>query len=331
MLPNLRRYLHYDVFTEHAARRQSTGRVHGAGGPRHRGDGVDDARDELLGVHVRVSRRDCRHRHRLRIFGRAGNEMPFAGHPSSARTSRWPTTAASPAVPLPIHLGPWPRPDARNARVGRGTSPLRLDDAAAAGLRTHVAGQPGPGHGDRTGRRPARRQFAGPGSVVRIGVLLRAVDHARRCGRGADECARTRRGIQGGRRPTPRHVRVHDRERSGRRHRLQPDGRGHRIRGSGNRFGQRPARLLSRPARAGARPRRPARLSARRASRWDGRAASTSAWRCRARTSPGCRSAVPAYSSGTAGCARRSVMISVLPTACGISSRSPTTRPWPAA
>ena len=77
---NGRRFLEYQRFHRSPAYRESSGGVHGREGPRHRDDGRDDARNQLLGSHVRDRRRTAGTDIRLRIFGRGG-EMPFAGHP----------------------------------------------------------------------------------------------------------------------------------------------------------------------------------------------------------------------------------------------------------
>ncbi len=191
---------------------------------------------------------------RLRIFGRAGNEMPFAGHPVIGSAFALADDGVIAAGRPRVHVRPRHRSDAGGARVGRRPPALRLDDAAAA----RPSAPSLPAERRRWPRRWASRpaqlvpnlpvQEVSCGSAFFYAPLTTraAVDAVQMNGRELDavfkQAGVQRRGIfvfttETGRR---------------RRHRLQPDGRRHRLRGSGDRLGQRPARLLPRAARTGA-------------------------------------------------------------------------------
>ena len=186
-VPNLRRYLHYDVFT-------STPHAGNQLGVFMEPQGL--ATEAMAAMTREMSYSECTFVFpaeaagtdvRVRIFGRAGNEMPFAGHPviGSAFALADEGVIAAGRAEVVFGLGIGPTPVSLEWEAGRlrfawmtqqrptfgPTIPADAALASAIGVAPSAI---------RAG--PARA-----GGVVRVGVLLRAAHDARRRRRRADQ------------------------------------------------------------------------------------------------------------------------------------------------
>ena len=178
--------LQYDVFTDRPLTGNQLAVFTETAGLTADDNGGDDARDELLGMHVRPPAERPGTDVRLRIFGRGG-EMPFAGHPVIGSTFALADDGVIAAGTKSIHVRPRHRADARRARMDSGDR-LRVcvDDAADAGVRRRRCRDAGArGRRARPRRLRAAARRAAAGGDLRLGrsscvplVSRAAVDQA---------------------------------------------------------------------------------------------------------------------------------------------------------
>ena len=242
------RYLHYDVFTDHLfggnqlavfldGRGLSAETMQAIAKEMNFSETTFVLPPETPGTDVR-----------MRIFT-PGEELPMAGHPTIGTTFALARAGVIERGRQTVRVRLRHRPGAGGDDVERRRSQLRVDDAAAAGLRRADSGSGADGGGAVALARGGRgHRSAGAGRLVRRAVSLRAADRrARAVDNVVDQRRRARRRCS---RATgdvaARRVRLLGRAGRAARHRLQPHVRAgaRRHRRSGDRHRQRSARLL---------------------------------------------------------------------------------------
>ncbi len=250
-LANLRRYLHYDVFTTtpHAGNQlavfmEPQGLAPEAMAAMTREMNYSECTfvfpAETAGTDVR-----------LRIFGRSG-EMPFAGHPviGSAFALADDGVIAAGRDQFVFGLGIGPTPVALEWADGRLRFAWMTQQLPAFGpslpAGAALAAAMGIAAADLVPQLPVQEVSCGSAFFYAPLTTRAAVDRVQMNGRELDAL------FTAAERATPRDLRVHHRGRARRRHRLQPHGRRDRGGRSRHGLGQRAARLLPGQARPGA-------------------------------------------------------------------------------